>query len=87
MSIVLPDNLFPAVVFLENTPPTLPEIVTIMIYTTNQPYPLYTAWFHNTSNINITVYKDGDKWIEKRYEIETVNSKAIGTAIEMYNPF
>jgi hypothetical protein len=40
------------------------------------------AWFHENNHINITVYKDGDKWIEKSIEQETVNSKAIGTAID-----
>lgn len=79
MSIQLPDFIFPAIVTLENSTPVN---ITVLVYSQNQLTPLFVAWFNDTSQINITVYKDGDKWIEKRYELETVNAKAIGTAIE-----
>lgn len=82
----LPDNLFPAVIFLKETPPTRPIIFTILIYNT-QDVILYVAWFPEDKLEPITVYKDGDKWFEKRTSMETVNSKAIGIAIENYNPF
>lgn len=79
MSIQQPDYLFPAVVTLAEG---YPLNVTILVYTQNQLMPMYVAWFHENSHINITVYKDGNKWIEKRVEQETINSRAIGTAIE-----
>lgn len=82
----LPDNLFPAVIFLRETPPSRPIIFTVLIYNT-QDEILYVAWFHEDKLEPITVYKDGDKWFEKRTSMETVNSKAIGIAIENYNPF
>ena len=86
MNVVLPDFLFPAVVFLDDNSPERPLIITILIYSSNQPTPLYTAWFHGTTYRNITVYYKDKKWIEKEVGIETVNSKAIGIAIENYNP-
>lgn len=87
MSIVLPDHLFPAIVFFKNTLSTSPLIITVLVYSSNQPTPIYTAWFNETSYSEITVYKDGDKWIEKKFGLETVNSKNIGMAIENYSPF
>ncbi len=79
MSIQQPDDLFHAVVTLVSG---FPLNVTILVYTQNQSVPMYVAWFHENNHINITVYKDGDKWIEKSIEQETVNSKAIGIAID-----
>lgn len=79
MSIQQPDYLFPAVV---TSIDGLPLNVTILVYTENQVIPMYVAWFHENNHISITVYKDGGKWIERSVEQETVNSKAIGTAID-----
>ncbi len=86
MSNQLPENLFPAAAFFQNTAKINPTIFTVLIYS-NQETPLYVAWFHNNEMESITVYKNGDKWLEKRTDMETVNSRAIGIAIENYNPF
>ncbi|MDX1829306.1 MAG: hypothetical protein R3342_07145 [Lutibacter sp.] len=86
MSIKLPDNLFPAVVFLIDTPPTKPIIFTVLIYNT-QHTPLYVAWFHENQIDPITVYKEEGRWIDKKNNKETDTSRAIGLAIENYNPF
>ena len=82
----IPDNLFPAAAFFENNTKLYPTIFTVLIFN-NEEAPLYVAWFHNNEMESITVYKEDDKWIEKRTNMETVNSRAIGTAIENYNPF
>lgn len=87
MKVVLPDFLFPAVVFLDNNLIEKPLIFTILVYSNNQPTTLYTAWFNGSPIINITLYRKDDKWIEKESGLETFNSKAIGIAIENYNPF
>lgn len=88
MDILLPDNLFPAVLFLSDSDPTKPTIITVMIYSTDQPITQYVAWFHEDMKMQpVTVYIDNGVWIEKRHQIETVNSRAIGVAIENYNPF
>lgn len=79
MSIQEPDYIFPAVVTLANSSPLT---VTILVYTQNQVTTMYVAWFHDNNHINITVYNDGNKWIEKSIEQETINSRAIGIAIE-----
>ena len=87
MNIKLPDQIFPAVVFFPDTPPTNPIIFTVLVYISDYKTPHFVAWFHENRIEPITVYKDGNKWIEKVTNLETINSNAIGRAIENYNPF
>ena len=55
MSIQQPDDLFHAIVTLVNCSPLN---VTILVYTQNQPVPIYVAWFHENNHINITGNKN-----------------------------
>lgn len=89
MSLKLPDNLFPAVLFLSDKYLTKPTIFTVLIYSTDEQPIKYIAWFNEEENIKpVTVYYDDDnKWKEKITGMETIMSKAIGIAIENYNPF
>lgn len=86
MSLTLPDNLFPAVLFLPNNTVTKPIIFTVLIYNTNQGTQ-YVAWFHEHNLKSVTVYKNDNQWKEKHTETETEISRAIGLAIENYNPY
>ncbi len=85
MNTILPDFLFPAVGFFENDTKNLPTIFTILEYRT-QSETLYTAWFHENNRRCITVYKNNNIWIEKELNKETLNSRVIGLAIEIYDP-
>jgi hypothetical protein len=86
MNIILPDFLFPAVGYFENDSINMPTIFTILEYR-SQAETLYTAWFHEDSRRSITVVKINNIWVEKKINIETPNSKIIGNAIEIYNPY
>ena len=85
MNPILPDFLFPAVGFFENDSKNSPTIFTILEYRTLSE-TLYTAWFHENNRRCITVYKNNNIWFEKELNKETLNSKVIGLAIEIYDP-
>ena len=63
----------------------MPTISTILEYR-NQAETLYTAWFHENNRRCITVYKNNNIWFEKELNKETLNSRVIGLAIEIYDP-
>lgn len=86
MNTILPDFLFPAVGFFENDSKNSPTIFTILEYRTLSE-TLYTAWFHENNRRSITVFKYKNMWFEKEINMETINSKVIGKAIEIYNPY
>ncbi|MFZ4680078.1 MAG: hypothetical protein ACOYLP_07920 [Flavobacterium sp.] len=86
MNPILPDFLFPAVGYFENDSTNMPTIFTILEYR-NQAETLYTAWFHENNKRSITVFKKKNMWFEKETNMETFNSKVIGQAIEIYNPY
>jgi hypothetical protein len=85
MNTILPDFLFPAVGFFENDSKNSPTIFTILEYRTLSE-TLYTAWFHENNRRCITVYKNNNIWFEKELNKETLNSRVIGLAIEIYDP-
>lgn len=85
MNTILPDFLFPAVGFFENDSKNSPTIFTILEYRTLIE-TLYTAWFHENNRRCITVYKNNNIWFEKELNKETLNSRVIGLAIEIYDP-
>jgi len=85
MNPILPDFLFPAVGFFENDSKNSPTIFTILEYRTLSE-TLYTAWFHENNRRCITVYKNNNIWFEKELNKETLNSRVIGLAIEIYDP-
>lgn len=85
MNTILPDFLFPAVGFFENDSKNSPTIFTILEYRTLSE-TLYTAWFHENNRRYITVYKNNNIWFEKELNKETLNSRVIGLAIEIYDP-
>ncbi|HBS52652.1 MAG TPA: hypothetical protein DD806_01470 [Flavobacterium sp.] len=85
MNTILPDFLFPAVGFFENDSKNSPTIFTILEYRTLSE-TLYTAWFHENNRRCITVYKNNNIWFEKELNRETLNSRVIGLAIEIYDP-
>jgi hypothetical protein len=86
MNPILPDFLFPAVGYFENDSINMPTIFTILEYR-NQAETLYTAWFHENNRRSITVFKYKNMWFEKEINMETINSKVIGQAIEIYSPY
>lgn len=85
MNTILPDFLFPAVGFFENDSKNSPTIFTILEYRTLSE-TLYTAWFHENNRRCITVDKNNNIWFEKELNKETLNSRVIGLAIEIYDP-
>ena len=85
MNTILPDFLFPAVGFFENDSKNSPTIFTILEYRTLSE-TLYTAWFHENNRRCIKVYKNNNIWFEKELNKETLNSRVIGLAIEIYDP-